>query len=107
MRVRGTKSQQLELFKKLDASHRLGLVDSSLVHGRPRNGLFSVYKNQDKDRLVLDGRPPNLFEIGLKVWTLFMAIIVPMLGMYIPDGFLAFLYADDLVDYYYEYIVSF
>jgi len=106
VRVRGTRKNKLDLYKKLDFHERLELVSSESVSDQPRAGLFSVYKNNQKDRLVLDARPPNLFEVSINKWTRFMATILPIIGVYIPAGYVASIYAEDLVDYYYEFIVS-
>jgi len=95
VKVRGSASEQLKLFKKLDDGSRIYLENSEEFIGQPKAGLVDVHKNKDKDRLVLDARPPNLCEISLSRWTCFMAIISVVLGFYIPPGFVAALFADD------------
>jgi len=106
VKVKGTRSDQLRLYKKLDDHGRLAIFSTEEIGSRPRSGLFAVAKNHVKDRLVLDARPPNLQEVSICRWTKFMATIVPLLGLYIPYNQIAMLYSEDLVDYYYEFKTS-
>jgi len=106
VKFRANKQNQLALLRKLDASYRLALFPERLVRLRPRCGFFAVSNNLEKDRLILDARPPNFFEITLKFWTRMMGSLVPLLGIYVGPQEILAIYAADLVDWYYEFIIS-
>lgn len=106
VRLRATRPNQIQLFKNLDDTDRLALFPLSAVADRPRSGGFSVTNNMEKDRFVLDARPPNACERTLKKWTYLMGALGPLLGFYLPYGCVLAIYADDLSDWYYEFIIS-
>lgn len=62
VRVRGSRENQMKLLETLDSSGRLKLLSSSQVQGGFENGLFSILKDTEKDRMVLDARRPNMRE---------------------------------------------
>ena len=63
VRVRGSRAEQLGLFKKLDRGRRLPLVPEEDALVQEGNGLFSVFKDLNRDRLILDARRP--IRLGL------------------------------------------
>ena len=60
--VRCSAKERLRLLETLDKTGRLQLVSEAEVRMRFRNGMFSIPKDQNKDRMVLDARPPNMLE---------------------------------------------
>ncbi|CAE7232533.1 unnamed protein product [Symbiodinium sp. CCMP2592] len=60
--VRADRRQTAELLQLLDDTGRLHLFDNSEVRPRLQSGLFSVAKDSQRDRMVLDARPPNQAE---------------------------------------------
>lgn len=106
VRIRGSREAQLELYKKLDDTGRLALVPSKLINQDLANGLFDVVQDSERDRLVLDGKPPNYVERVLKRWTQLMAAAVVFTHYHLPHGKVMAMYGEDLVDYYYEFLIS-
>ena len=105
-RVRASRQNALLLFKMLDDGFRLTLIPAQRVDQAYTSGLFAVYKNLVKDRLIMDSRPPNSREVPLRRWIATLALSSTLLGLFLPPGKVWALYADDLVDYYYCFIVS-
>ena len=59
VKVRGSRENQLRLLEVLDKSGRLALLTSGEVERGFENGMFSIPKDAEKDRMVLDARRPN------------------------------------------------
>ena len=57
VRIRASRETQRELLQVWDKGKRLMFVKSYLAMFRC--GLFSVYKSEDRDRMILDARPLN------------------------------------------------
>ena len=56
--------------------------------------------------MILDARPPNRRERALKSWIFFMASASTLCHIQIPADKVVVGYADDLVDYYYQFRIS-
>ena len=104
VRIRASKDEQLRLFALWAAGGRLALAAAALVVWRC--GLFTVYKSEDVDRMILDARPLNGFERALNKWTRTMGTVISVLGLFLPPGRVLALYADDIRDYYYQFKIS-
>ena len=101
VQVRGSHAETMGLFRKLDASQRLTLLDPATVRKGREAGLFALMKSVTADRMILDSRPANELEAGLTAWTATMASVVPLLDLVIPRGSIAVTAGEDLRDYYY------
>ena len=66
--VRATEANKMGLFKKLAGSGRLAPVRSASTRGKYSSGLFSVLKDAERDRLILDARPANALEVQKTDW---------------------------------------
>lgn len=66
--ARGDRHQILGLLRRLDKSGRLFLCPPGEVRMRHRAGLFSLLKNLESDRLILDCRPANALEPQICNW---------------------------------------
>ena len=64
VQVHCPRSQKIKLFELLDSSRRQSLHTEDEIRSRFCSGMFAVVKSLDRDRLILDSRPPNLLEIG-------------------------------------------
>ena len=69
VRVLASRAQRLELYRKLAACGRLQPVKPSAERIPYAGGLFSVVKDLNRDRLVLDCRPANCLEVPTSKWT--------------------------------------
>ena len=73
VRLNCSTEEQSKFFQLLDDSERFDVHDPAEVDPAYDNGGFTVYKDEHNDRFILDARVPNLFELALMVWTLWMA----------------------------------
>ena len=69
VQVRGSRAELLGLLRRLDRSGRLALFEPHQVRMPYRAGVFTIMKDLEKDRLILDSRPANQLEPGLVTWT--------------------------------------
>ena len=106
VKVRGSRRSILCLLESLDRCGRLGLAPVSSVCLEDASGLFAVMKDQSRQRLVMDARPANRLEHNVKLWTYTMASAAVLTQLIIPPDCAAVCSFDDLVDYYYQFIVS-
>lgn len=58
----------MPFLEKLDAGGRLALLPASEVRQRLLNGVFCLPKDDVRDRVVLDARPPNAVERAEDRW---------------------------------------
>lgn len=68
VRVHCSAGQKVRLFELLDASNRLGVHLASEVTPQFSSGLFSIVKDLQKDRLILDSRGANTLEVPILRW---------------------------------------
>ena len=68
VKVRVASKDKLALLEKLDSVDRLALVPVGHVRQGYENGLFTVPKDEARDRMVLDARPPNCLEDNQDEW---------------------------------------
>eukprot|EP00434_Breviolum_minutum_P008447 symbB.v1.2.007452.t1/scaffold445.1/size204899/15 len=106
VQVRGTRPEILKLLQSLDSTGRLELFKPEEVRMSFRSGLFSLIKNQEVDRMIMDSRPHNLLEKPLTSWTRTMAAVPPLLDLVINPEEKVLTACEDLRDYYYYFRVS-
>lgn len=73
VQVRASKEEKIKLYKRMAAAGMLQLVEASLTRPLHRSGLFSVHKDESRDRMIMDSRPANLADrsqklCGLEQW---------------------------------------
>eukprot|EP00438_Fugacium_kawagutii_P024874 Skav205535 [mRNA] locus=scaffold1012:177:4000:- [translate_table: standard] len=106
VRIHASKQQALDLFKFLDSHHRLRLVPEEKVEKKFLCGAFSLIKDENKDRLIMDARPPNLLENTLGTWSKTLGAISAVLQIELLPGQKLLMSGTDLQDYYYCFKVS-
>ena len=84
VRVRGDKDGIFDFYRRLDASGGLQLLPCTATRPEDRSGLLAVHKDVDRDRMILDARPPNRRERALKSWTFLMASASTLCHIQIP-----------------------
>ena len=94
------------LYRKLDDSLRLAFVPLDEADLSKLSGLFGVAKDADRDRLVVDARPPNAYGDSLAYCTYTMASAASLCDIELGQSEVASIWSDDLTYYYYEFIVS-
>lgn len=106
VRVHCSLDKKLELFNLLDSSKRLGLHRPEDVRGRFASGVFSVVKDSEKDRLILDSRPSNQLEIPLTRWIGSLASPESLCRIQLGPKQQLRMSGNDLRDYYHLFEVS-
>ena len=106
VQVHCSPEKKLELFNLLDHSGRLALHPPSAVRPKFAAGLFSVVKNLEYDRLILDSRPSNLLEQPLQRWVRSLASSESLCRLFIPPNRKILTSSNDLKDFYYLFKIS-
>ena len=104
--VRADRYNKVELYKKLAASGRLQPLVPGTFSKTYTSGLFSVMKDAEKDRLILDGRPANLLDRPQTRWCKAMASASSLAGLYIEDDRVVYASGEDLKDFFYQFVVN-
>ena len=104
--VQANKDQARRLLKLLDSSGRLELFAREEVRPGVRSGLFSVPKDGQRDRMVLDARPPNALESSESRWIKSLGTLEQIQFMHLPDDCDLEVHAEDLREFYHSFIVS-
>ena len=104
--VMATRDNKLKLFKALAATGRLGILDHAEVRPGISSGLFSVVKDHDRDRLILDGRGANVYEKPLSYWTKGLASFDKVCEIYLGAGQVLRASGRDLRDFFYQFSVN-
>ena len=104
--IRASPQDKLALFKKLADSGRLvPLLDGEVDLDR-LSGLFSAPKDLERDRLIMDSRPPNSAEVGLNRWTQCSASGYSLVGLEIEPDEVLLCSGQDVKDFYYQFTVT-
>ena len=106
VQLHASRRQAFELLHFLDQRQRLCLAPESKVRPSHLCGVFSLIKDQQKDRMILDARPPNLLEEALNDWTTTLGSITALVQLELKPGHVLLMSGTDLCDYYYCYKVS-
>lgn len=104
-RVMCSRTKLLELFKKWDSVNCLQLIPVSNSERKYRCGLFAVYKNEVKDRQILNPVPENSRTMPLNDSTTSLAHGNLLCGVFLEPDQQLVIGADDLEDFYHSYVV--
>ena len=106
VRVRATRAGTFELLHFLDKHNRLRFVPEAELRTTHLCGVFSLLKDEEKDRLILDARAPNTLEQQFARYTRTLGSIQPLLQVELLPEETLVLHGDDLRDYYYGFVVT-
>ena len=106
VKVRCRGPERMRFLEKLDEGRRLELLPLRLVEEDFANGAFAIPKDAEKDRLVLDARRPNAREDSERRWIYTMGAAGQLQHLYLREGRVLVLHAEDLKDYYHAFVVS-
>jgi hypothetical protein len=87
-------------------TNRLVAISACDAGEGPFSGLFAVPKDLDRDRLILDARPPNSFETVLSQWTSSMATASSLSGIELAPDESLLLSGRDVKDFFYQFVVN-
>ena len=106
VQLHASRRQAFELLHFLDKRHRLVLAPETKIRPSHVCGVFALIKDQSKDGMILDARPPNLLEDALNDWTATLGSVAALVQLELKPGHVLMMSGTDLCDYYYCYKVS-
>ena len=106
VQVRASRKNLVALYKKLRDCGRLEPVTVCPSRAGFLSGLFAVGKDAEKDRLILDSRPPNLLEKQLDKWVGTMANASILGDLHLADDQVVLCSGTDLRDFFYQFRAS-
>eukprot|EP00438_Fugacium_kawagutii_P021961 Skav208057 [mRNA] locus=scaffold1124:175499:180298:- [translate_table: standard] len=106
VRIHASRTQALELLHFLDRHHRLKLVPEKKIRQGFLCGAFCLVKDENKDRLILDARPPNLLEETLRSWSKTLGSVSAVMQIELDPEHKLSMSGTDLKDYYYCFKVT-
>ena len=101
VRVHCSLKERIRLFEMLDATGRLSVHDRSSVSLPFGSGLFSVIKDLDRDRLILDSRAANVLERPILRWVKSLASGESLVRLVLDPASKILASGNDLKDFYY------
>lgn len=106
VRVRVDGKDKIALLEKLDAGERLALVPLRVVRQNFLNGVFAVPKDSERDRMVLDARPPNLLESNSDPWLGSLGSLSQLNHFFLEEDEEVRLWCEDLREFYHAFLIS-
>jgi hypothetical protein len=104
--VHASRAERNLLFRAMADTNRLVAISACDAGEGPFSGLFAVPKDLDRDRLILDARPPNSFETVLSQWTSSMATASSLSGIELAPDESLLLSGRDVKDFFYQFVVN-
>lgn len=106
VQIHASVGERNKLFRKMALTGRLSFVSAADARLGLLSGLFCVPKDLDRDRLILDARPPNSAEPGLSRWTKTMSSAACLFQIVLRDDEQLRMSGRDIKDYFYQFSVS-
>ena len=106
VRVHADEANKVALYKLLADSGRLQPVNIPQGRHGIVSGVFSVVKDLNRDRLILDARRPNALETTPGVWTATMASASTLVDLVLHDSQNLVASGEDLRDYFYQFVTT-
>lgn len=106
VKLRCPASQRIRVLEKLDSVQRLALLDGSRCRRGLENGLFSIPKDQARDRMILDARRANAAESSERRWIYSLASVQQFLHVFLAPHEHMELNAEDLREFYHCFVVG-
>ena len=106
VQIHATPEERNKLFRKMATTGRLCYVSCDEARLGLLSGLFCVPKDLERDRLILDARPPNSAEPGLSRWTKTMSSAACLSQIVLRDDESLRMSGRDIKDYFYQFTVS-
>ena len=106
VKIHCSRSEKIRLFELLDKSGRLSLHTADQIRGSYTSGMFSVVKSLDRDRLILDSRPPNMLEVPMQRWIRSLASAESLSQICLSSDEVLLCSGNDVRDYYHMFVAG-
>ena len=106
VRLRCSKGDQVRLLEKLDGCSRLRLLPQRKVRLGLECGLFSIPKDAERDRLIMDARPANLCENSEDRWVRSLGSLQQFQHFFLEDHQRLVMHCEDIRDFYHAFIIG-
>ena len=106
VKVLASPAEKVKLYKRLVETDRLLLLSEQECAHEYGAGLFSVIKDLNRDRLILDARPANGRERAVGTWTSTVASPFSLGLLELQPGEVLLGSGQDLRDYFYQFQVT-
>ena len=106
VKVNASHGEKLLLFRKLAETKRLKPVAAEKLRPPYWSGLFSVGKDSNRDRLILDARPPNMLETVRTSWCQSMAYGASLCDLVLREDSTLVSSGLDLRDFFYQFTIG-
>ena len=107
VRVLATRDERVRVYKRMFEAGMLKVVDFKDIRPLHRSGLFSVVKDAQRDRLILDSRPANMCDGSQRRWCKAMASADSLSGLFIEPSRDLECSGEDLKDFFYQFSVNY
>ena len=107
--VRTSESELVKLLERFDATDRLLLMpegSAGLPRQSERVGLFTVFKDANFDRLIVDARPSNVGDQLLSKWVNHLTGQGVLCDLVLQPNSILYGYSSDIVDFYNRFQVT-
>ena len=104
--IRADRKNKLEVLRMLADSGRLKPIEPDSYYPGYTSGMFAVGKDQERDRLILDGRPANMLDLGQSKWSQGMANAAAVSLIFLQDERNLVVCGEDLRDFFYQFQVN-
>lgn len=104
--VHANFKEKLALLRLLEKTNRLSFRSGVSVCKGFGNGLFSVPKDLDVDRLILDARPANLLQSPPNRFIMSMGSSYSLMGLHLAKSEKLLMSGDDLSNFFYMFVVN-
>ncbi len=84
----------------------LQLVQHDDTRERYRSGLFSVHKDEVRDRMIMDSRPANMVDRSQTLWVRAMASAATLSQLVLSGDSVLQMSGEDLRDYFYQFRIN-
>lgn len=104
--IRADPENKKDLLRMLALSGRLQPIEADSYFSSYASGMFAVGKDQLRDRLILDGRPANMLDLGQSKWCKGMASASAVSQLFLEEDRDLCICGEDLHDYFYQFSVN-
>ena len=106
VKIRCKKGDKAKIVEKLDSVGRLVLLPARTIRRGFENGLFSLVKDEERDRMILDARRPNFCEQSEERWIYSLGGIQQLQHVFLNVDETMHLHAEDLREFYHCFLIG-